>query len=91
MISESAENNNNADNNNPYANVLDNYLRYISNLEQNPKNDPELVQKVKQLWRREMIKHPTIFMKCFSDNPILYQEAMEEISRLEYEMKYPWI
>ncbi len=84
------ENNINDNNdNNPYANVLDNYLKYISNLERNPRNDPRVVQEIKRRWRRCMVKHPTIFSKCFSDNPQLLEESKREVAAILYRMEHP--
>jgi ankyrin repeat protein len=77
-------------NNNPFANVLDNYLRYIDNLElDTPPIDKEIAQEIKRLWRREIIKNPTIFAKCFSDNPSLLAEAKREVAQRLYEMEHP--
>lgn len=79
----------NTESTDPYANVLDNYLRYISNLEQNPRNDPKIVAYIKRVWRREMTKHPTIFAKVFSDDPKLFEEAKREVAVVLYKMEHP--
>jgi hypothetical protein len=85
----SHNNNNNNNDKDQYANVLDNYLKYISNLEANPRNDRAVIAELERRWRREMVKHPTIFAKCFSDNPSLLEEAKREVAFLLYQMDHP--
>jgi len=82
-------NNNTSINNDPYANVLDNYLRYISNLERNPRNDQRVAAEIKRRWQREMTKHPIIFMKAFSGDPRLLEEAKREVAVMLYRMEHP--
>jgi hypothetical protein len=36
---------------------------------------------------REMVKHPTILAKCFSDNPGLFGEAKREVDTMLHEME----
>jgi hypothetical protein len=69
--------------------VLYNYLRYISNLEQNPRNDPKVVTEIKRRWRREMVKHPRWFIMGFSDNPQLLEEVKREVAVMLYRLEHP--
>jgi hypothetical protein len=67
-------------------NAVDNFLRYINNLKQNPRNDPQPVAEIERTWLNAMNKWPSIFAKVFSDDPAglaaARQEALERIAQI---------
>ncbi len=88
-----AENNKNVssssndDNDSPYANSFDNYLKYVEKLEHSPKISKDDLAEVKDVLRGVMSEYPTLFCKLFSGYPSLLEEAKREARRILYEIE----
>lgn len=75
----SLENNNNS---------LENYQRYISNLQRERKVSPELLADIKRIHETIFMKrYPTEFLDYYSDSPERASDAMTRLRRRMYELK----
>ena len=73
-------------------NSLANYHRFLENLERTrvrTDRDREILKEIRKAWDNEMIERPQIFMKYFSDDPKLMEEAKREIAEMLYKMEHP--